>query len=80
MHISILIHDIDQSKTRSHLTDSKLKNFLLLSVTNLAPNIENLVKCLIKSYLKSNKFHVYLLLYQILHLYLIILPGKSLMI
>jgi len=29
--------------------------------------------------LKSKKFDVYLLLYQIFHLYLIILPGKSLM-
>jgi len=35
-----------KSKTRSRLTDSKLKNFLLLSVTNLAQNIEKVVKCL----------------------------------
>jgi len=33
-------------KTSLLLTDSKLKNFLLLSVTNLTPNIEKLVKCL----------------------------------
>jgi len=36
-----------KSKTGSHLTDSKLKNFLLLSVTKLTPKIEKLVKCLI---------------------------------
>ena len=33
-----------KSKTRSRLTDSNLKNCLLLSVTNLAPNIEKLAK------------------------------------
>jgi len=36
-----------KSKTRSRLTDSKLKNFLLLSVTNSTPKIEELVKCLL---------------------------------
>ena len=55
-------------KTRSRLTDSKLKNFLMLSVTNLTPNIEEQVKCL-KS---QSNFEVYLLLYQILHLHFII--------
>ena len=34
------------NKTKSRLTDSKLKTFLLLSVKNLMPNIEKLVKCL----------------------------------
>ncbi|KAG7176726.1 General transcription factor II-I repeat domain-containing protein 2-like 2, partial [Homarus americanus] len=33
-----------KSKTRSRLTDSNLKNSLLLSVTNLTPNIERLAK------------------------------------
>lgn len=33
-----------KSKTRSRLTDSNLKNCLLLSVTNLTPNIEKLAK------------------------------------
>jgi len=33
-------------KTRLRLTDSKLKNILLFSVTNLTPNIDKLVKCL----------------------------------
>ena len=37
-----------KSKTKLRLTDSKMKNFLLLSVTNLTPNIEKLVKCLIR--------------------------------
>ena len=35
------------SKKRLRLTDSKSKNFLLLSVTNLTPNIEKIVKYLI---------------------------------
>jgi len=33
-----------KSKTRSRLTDSNLKTSLLLSVKNLTPNIEKLVK------------------------------------
>ncbi len=33
-----------KSKTRSRLTDSNLKNFLLLSVNNLTPNINSLAK------------------------------------
>ena len=33
-------------KTRLRLTDSKLKNILLFSVTTLTPNIDKLVKCL----------------------------------
>ena len=35
---------IIKSKTRSRLTDSNLKNSLLLSLTNLTPNIERLAK------------------------------------
>ena len=33
-----------KSKTRSRITDSNLKNYLLLSVTNLTPNIKKLAK------------------------------------
>jgi len=36
------------------------------------------VKCL-KEHKKVSKFILYLLLYQIFHLHLVILPGKSLM-
>jgi len=35
-----------KSKTSTRLTDSKLNNFLLLSLINLTQNIEKLVKCL----------------------------------
>jgi len=34
-------------KMKSCVTHSKVKNFLLHSVTNLTPNIEKPVKCLI---------------------------------
>jgi len=33
-----------RSKMRSRLKDSNLKNYLLLSITNLTPNIKKLVK------------------------------------
>jgi len=51
MWTSIFVHEIE-SKTRSRLTDSHLKNSLLLSVKYLTTNIEKLVKSK-----QTEKFH-----------------------
>jgi len=50
---------IIKNKLRSQLSDSSLKNFLLLSVTNLTPNITGLMKA--KWRQKSHYSHSFIL-------------------